>query len=128
MSNQKLPCRDCTKWTNIKYDPNVDYCGPEGSKLARFIPNRIWGVSVNVCCYIHDQEYHQKVGKDVADQRFRSGMYSKVCRAFGRFHPLRYASLIRATTYWLFVKYLGQWAYKGSKCKCRKSTKTKETR
>ena len=37
-----------------EYDSSIDYCGPGESWLTKRIPNKIKGVSINHCCYLHD--------------------------------------------------------------------------
>lgn len=36
------------------YNRHIDYCGPGESWLTRYIPNDLFGVNVNHCCYLHD--------------------------------------------------------------------------
>lgn len=54
-----------------EYDPEHDYCGPEGLHISKLIPRKIAGVDINWCCYRHDRDWQG--GKDTADdKRFRA--------------------------------------------------------
>lgn len=37
-----------------EYNRHIDYCGPGESWLTRYIPNDLFGVNINHCCYKHD--------------------------------------------------------------------------
>lgn len=53
------------------YNAKKDYCGPEGMGISKLIPRRLFGVSINVCCYFHDQGWSDGEGHKKADNQFR---------------------------------------------------------
>lgn len=54
-----------------KYDPERDYCGPNGLHISRFIPRKIGGVDINFACYMHDKGWSDGEGHTKADKQFR---------------------------------------------------------
>ena len=49
------------------YDPNRDYCGPQGLWIARLLPKELFGVSINYCCYRHDEAW--KLVRETSDDK-----------------------------------------------------------
>jgi hypothetical protein len=43
----------------MTYDPDCDYCGPEGKWWSKLIPRRLYGVDFNPACYHHDEAYRK---------------------------------------------------------------------
>lgn len=56
----------------MKYNPEIDYCGPGRGWLTKLIPNEIGGVSVNYYCYKHDVGYATSDRRKVQDKAFRN--------------------------------------------------------
>lgn len=60
----------------LNYNDKVDYCGPEGLRISKFIPRKIAGVDINWCCYVHDRDWRDE--KETADdKRFRTCIQSQ---------------------------------------------------
>ena len=36
------------------YNPELDYAGPEGKFISKFIPSTFYGIELNICFYQHD--------------------------------------------------------------------------
>lgn len=61
-----------------KYDKSIDYCGPAESWLTRYIPNELFGVSINHCCYLHDMSWTgEGVRHKEGDKHFRNCIKEK---------------------------------------------------
>jgi RHS repeat-associated protein len=61
----------------LKFSPFVPVgpfgtvCGPEGRPIARFIPDKIFGVGLSRVCLEHDRCYRDQRGRIVCDEEFR---------------------------------------------------------
>lgn len=64
-----------------KYDPNRDYCGPEGMGISKWIPRTLWGVDINDCCFAHDAGWDDGEGHKRADKAFRKSIHAKFAAA-----------------------------------------------
>ena len=95
-------------------------CGASGSALP--IPQTHWGLSVEMCCNIHDWMY--KIGKTEADRNFadliflRNMIYQSRTKGSAiLFIPRAY----RALTYYLAVDRMGRAAFKAGHPPCPKA-------
>lgn len=90
------------------YDPNHDYCGPEGKWISRLIPRRIWGVDINCCCFDHDNDYLDiDISQKAADKLFHECIKNRLRIAYGKYDPRRYFGFVRARLYFTVVTVRG---------------------
>lgn len=60
----------------MKYDEAIDYCGPNGLHISKFIPRKIGGVDINYACFVHDTGWAKGEGHTKADIQFRHDIQS----------------------------------------------------
>lgn len=82
-------------------------CGAKGLG-GWFVPNTLWGLSIEEACNIHDYEYHyctREKERNKADDRFLLNMYRIIDNQSGRF--LKGIRRHRARMYYIAVKRFG---------------------
>jgi len=83
-------------------------CGPQGWKFD-FVPDKIWGLCINLPCRIHDYMYHIGKGikdKEEADRVFLNNMI-RLIEYKTKWKWLKWLRKRRAYKYYVAVKYLG---------------------
>jgi len=94
-----------------KYDPEIDYCGPKGHWIARFIPRDIWGIDCNLCYYAHDMRYEYgttEKDRKFADKAMLRDQNMAIKKAVAWWRPLRYAALISGLRRYHMVRWFGR--------------------
>ena len=90
------------------FERGCDYCGPEGSLIAKIVPDTIYGVDVSYCCFLHDQAYRKggtKADRLEADRDFRDLLRARAAARLPLL--LQPLALIRCQIYYLAVRALG---------------------
>lgn len=96
------------------FDPEKDYCGPEGTAIEKCIPPKILGIDTNIACWEHDQGYKHKEGKSEVDKKYRDRMYKIILEATSPLSPRRYMALTIALRRYHIVKWFGKDSYNGA--------------
>lgn len=93
------------------FDPAVQYCGPEGSRVfSRVLGKRVVWVDTNRACWAHDERYrHGKTEEDreTADRAFLADQYAACEAAYGPLNPLRYLAKRMCLRRYLAVRVFG---------------------
>lgn len=99
--------------SNLKRGSVCNGCGTKGLG-GWFIPNTLWGLSIEECCNIHDWMYYKGStlgNKEEADRVFLNNMLRVIA---GGSRWLRGVRRVRARNYYRAVKYFGGPAFWGS--------------
>jgi hypothetical protein len=102
----------------------VNGCGAATSKFD-FVPDTMWGLSIQPACNIHDWDYHEGEtwqDKHRADERFLINLI-RIIRVCSR-GPLRIPRYLRAIKYYIAVDILGADAFFSGKQKPEKGAIT----
>ena len=89
-----------------------------GARNGLKVPNTMWGLLIIEACRIHDWEYtfgETLQAKIEADKNFKFNLNYLIVQRGGVF---MYPRMVRANTYYLFVKYRGGEAYWKGKANC----------
>ena len=89
-----------TRWQTIRLAH-----GP-GSWGDWFIPDTVWGLSIERACRIHDWSYHLGINKQLADIQFLQNM-ERIIMANTKWQWLKSLRLRRAKIYYTAVKFAG---------------------
>jgi len=98
----------------LKYNPEIDYCGPAGRIISKCISRFILGIDTNYACFEHDRDYENQIGKEKADKKYLHKMVDIIILNTSKWSPRRYIALTIALRRYHMVKWFGQKAYNGT--------------